>query len=872
MCLSVDVSGYGRHDDVHQRRIQEALVDLLDTAAAHAGLDRAAWIRQPKGDEELSLVPAGQPWQRVVGDFCLALDALLRARNDGQAPPQWLRLRLAIDDGPVDLAANGFAGRAVVGASRLVNSRPVREALSGDVHLAVIVSRGVFQDWVGSGRSAARPEWFRRMDVREKEYEDDAWLWLPRGDPDSIAAAATATLDPDTARGDPAAVRVDLPAAGVGLPWQGAHLTGREAELAAVVGALRPGCARPAPTTCVISGMPGVGKTVLAIRAARDLAGDYPDGVIFLDLHGHTPGTVPDEPRDLLERILRRLGIAGEYLPPHLDDRTALLRERLHGRRVLLVLDNARGAAQVGPILPEVPGCGTLITSRDRLVALDESTQIPLATLSTQDGTALFWSVAGAQRLREDPAAALIGRVVHQCGHLPLAIRIAAARYRSDESPDLTELCARLDDERTRLAELDDGERSIAGCIALSVEGLPARERRLFDLLAAHPGTDFELHAAAALAGTDLPEARRALTGLVDRHLIGRSRSTRYHLHDLVAAYVRSSAPAAPDDIRRVVDYYLAAADRADRAMTPHRHRFPLSNSHPPHALPDVDLPAAAMAWFTAHERTLEEIGDIAARLGLDAQCWQLAYTLRSYFFLTKRWDPWVRNHEIALAAARRLGDRRAEALTLNNLGLATIERNLPAASGYYRMALSIFEELGDEHGTANSRANLAWTAFYARRYDEFLRGLREAYKFYVDTGNARNAAITLRGIALGEIEAGAVDDAVAHLGEVCATFERLGLDIDLAMALNALGEASARRNECDAAMAWHARACEVSERCGSDFERARAHHRLGALDLGRGNTNGARRHLQQAHLTYVRLGAPQSSSVRRLLDSLPAG
>jgi len=184
LCLSVDVQGYGGNDDVRQAEIQHDLVDLLDRAGERAGLERRRWIRQPKGDEELALIPADEPLGQVVGDFCLELAAALWRYNSVRDPIARMRLRLALDDGPVALSLNGFAGRAVVGVSRLVNAWPLRQTLdlADQAELAVILSDGVHRDWVHSGRSSVRPEWCRRVAVAEKEYAADAWLWLPGAD------------------------------------------------------------------------------------------------------------------------------------------------------------------------------------------------------------------------------------------------------------------------------------------------------------------------------------------------------------------------------------------------------------------------------------------------------------------------------------------------------------------------------------------------------------------------------------------------------------------------------------------------------------------------------------------------------------------
>jgi tetratricopeptide (TPR) repeat protein len=273
------------------------------------------------------------------------------------------------------------------------------------------------------------------------------------------------------------------------------------------------------------------------------------------------------------------------------------------------------------------------------------------------------------------------------------------------------------------------------------------------------------------------------------------------------------------------------------------------------------------MRWLSAQEHVLVELCREAAGHGLDVQCWQLAYSLRGYFFLTKRWQPWVETHEAALAAARRLGDVRAEALTLNNLGLAAIEQGQSRlAQDCYQRALALFGQVGDEHGETTARANLAWIHFGAGRYREFLGELWLAHAFYEQNGSRRNAAITLRGIGLGEIEVGEFAGAVEHLEQVREVFGELELGLDLAMTLNALGEAHGRGGEPDWAGRCHREALEVSLRCGSAFEAARAHHRLGDLVAAAGDLPGARGHWEEATHGYGLLNAPQVGEVRARL------
>jgi hypothetical protein len=230
MCLSVDVQGYGTHDDVRQNEIQRVLLEILDTAASRAGVNRHRWRRQPKGDEELALVPTDETPQRVVGEFFLELDAVLYRHNLQADPARRLRLRSAVDEGPVREAANGFVGRAVVGASRLVSSSAARQALQREAqaNLVVILSHVVYRDWVDSGRGTLNRDQFRRVRIQEKEVDEDAWLWVPgaRSDQDlATTDAPPAGTSPIAthATAAPSSITMTAQATGSGRVFQAGH-------------------------------------------------------------------------------------------------------------------------------------------------------------------------------------------------------------------------------------------------------------------------------------------------------------------------------------------------------------------------------------------------------------------------------------------------------------------------------------------------------------------------------------------------------------------------------------------------------------------------------------------------------------------------
>ncbi|WP_336203849.1 ATP-binding protein [Nonomuraea sp. LPB2021202275-12-8] len=359
-----------------------------------------------------------------------------------------------------------------------------------------------------------------------------------------LDGAERATLSA-VARGHPAPAGRDDPAA-VGsppviaprqLPADVSALAGRRPELAIVEGH-RSG--NTVPVVCV-SGMAGVGKTALAVHAAHRLAPEYPDGQLFVNLHGHAPDTAPVEPDAALARLLRTLGVPGEHIPWHLDDRAALYRSVLAGRKVLIVLDDAADEGQIHPLLPAGRECRVIVTSRRRLSGPGDARSLSLNVLPVTDAVALFARVAGRGRIAGAPAD-ILAEVVRRCGLLPLAIRIAAARLRAHPAWSVRHLLDRLAGDR--LAELAAGRHSVAAALDLSYERLPAEPRQAYRLLGAYVRADFGLHAAAALLGTTTIEARRLLDQLLDAQLLQERAPGRYRLHDLVSDHASALGAA----------------------------------------------------------------------------------------------------------------------------------------------------------------------------------------------------------------------------------------------------------------------------------------------------------------------------------------
>lgn len=290
---------------------------------------------------------------------------------------------------------------------------------------------------------------------------------------------------------------------------------------------------------CAVDGMAGVGKTTLAVHAGHRLAERFPDGQVFLDLHGHTPGHRPLDPSAALDALLRAAGVADDRVPAGLHARAALWRTASAGRRVLIVLDNAVDAAQVRPLLPGTPGCRVLITSRRRLSDLDATHTVSLDVLPSDDAVALLAGVLGPERAAAEPGA--VAELVELCGRLPLAVRITGGRLRSRPGWAVAHLVRRMR-AGYRLAELTTGDRSVDAALTSSYERLGPSQRRFFRLLGRLPGPDLDAPIASALASIGPGEAERLLEDLVDVHLLQQPLPGRYRFHELVHEYVRMAA------------------------------------------------------------------------------------------------------------------------------------------------------------------------------------------------------------------------------------------------------------------------------------------------------------------------------------------
>lgn len=651
-----------------------------------------------------------------------------------------------------------------------------------------------------------------------------------------------------------------------------ARLVGRETDVAALLGHLRASdIPRHTPSIAALHGMAGVGKTAIATEVVRRLRYDFPDGCLYLDLHGYHPTVAPVTAADALDRIIRRLGVPGRHMPKEPDERAALFRELLSGRSMLLLLDNVRWLEQVEPLLPPNALSALLITGRNRLSALDDALQWPVHSLRLDDAAELFHDVARLPResaARGDPA--LVHRIVELCGGLPLAIRIIAARFTEDPTRTLEDTTALLTDEHSRLQEFDDGDRSVVTALATSYAALPVTQQRALSVVALHPGPRVDIAGAAALFGNTPGEAARLLDQLVRAAVVERHARGAHRLHDLLRAYLRQIPSSILTDggaaaQRSLFDHYLRTAAAADSIIAKDRYHISLSLApHPRFEVTFRDYDSA-MKWMVEELENFLPLIKEMHRLEYDGVCWQFAYCLRGYFFVSKQWDTWIEAYGIALAAARRLGDRRAEAMMLINLGLASDELGRKDEAGaYYEQAREAFTDAKDEHGATNTVHNLAWLEYSRGNFANALSLSQQALAFYESTGSRSNFAIAIDCMARAQHKLGMRQEAADRFQEALDLFIELEFPpVDIAQLHSSLGRTMIEVGQHDAAAHNYRKAIGYARQGGGLYEEALALEGLGDTASAVGREDEAVMHKAAAQALYEAIGAPDADRLR---------
>jgi DNA-binding SARP family transcriptional activator len=640
------------------------------------------------------------------------------------------------------------------------------------------------------------------------------------------------------------------------LPRAVADFTGRDADLAWLSEVASE--ADPyAPTVIAIDGMPGVGKTSLAVRAAHAQRSRYPDGQLFVDLHGQSE----HQPLDVaaaLNTLLRQLGIPPARIADELDGRISQWRAELAKLRVLVVLDNAANSAQVSQLLPVASGCLTLVTSRRRLVELDGARPRSVGTLAPRDAVALLERVAGP-RVRDEPHAA--AEVAKRCGYLPLALRLAAARLAHRPAWRVRDLADRLSAAHTPLAELSIGDRTVASAFALSYAHLTPDCQRLFRLLGLHPGEDLDARVVAALADTGLAGAQHMLDELVDGNVVEEPRRGRYRLHDLVKAFARELALTTDKEaarrtaVERILDYYLHTAAAASSAIDPARR---LSLKLDETGRPDLieKHPEPATDWFESERTNLTAAVHQASIEGHHRYAWQLAGAIWRFLYRRSYLDDLVSTHRRGLASAECLEDSEATAVMHNYL-----------ASGYYQKgrcyeaiehlqhALEQREHMDDRRGTTTTRRNLAIVyavvGLHREAADECQRALAAARK----SGDPATLAITFVNTGDVYLSLGRYAAALAYSRRGLLLTHEVGDEFGVAIALGNIGMSRARLGDLQPALRLLEAALRARRRVADRWNEAEALNELGVVHRMLGDLEKAAAYHREALLVVRETG-----------------
>jgi DNA-binding SARP family transcriptional activator len=559
-----------------------------------------------------------------------------------------------------------------------------------------------------------------------------------------------------------------LPVIPAQLPADITSFTGRKAELSALSDlAARLTDQEPQSGEVVVAavdGMAGIGKTTLAVRLAHQLSPDFPDGQLFVDLHGFGDSN-PVDPADALAWLLRGLGIPASQIADGVDARSAAFRSELAGRRMLIVLDNAAGEEQVAPLLPG-SSCLVIITSRRRLSGLDEAVLLSLDVLQHDCAVQLFQQICGRD-LFEAAEAAAVSQIVTLCGRLPLAVRLAAARLRDRRGWTAVDLYERLSDQDRRLGELTAGERSVRAALEVSFRELDGDSRALFTLLGAIPGSDIPLPAAAALAGMPAPATERLLEHLVDVNLLATPSAGRYALHDLVRLYATDKAADSPrrqPALARLHSWYLHSAWAAVTAWNGPRPTLPVPARAAGIAEAVFEDAATARRWLSAERSNLMALIDTAAAVGPYPVAWQLADAIAKY--VEESGDPGSARRAAlsGLAAAHAAGDGHAEAAMLGAVADCTVVAgDYAAAAEHYRHAIRLATEVGDTALASSLHTSLGGAHYGLGQLVEADLACRQA----LELSDGSGVESILNGLGLINFERGEHIEAAKYLHQV---------------------------------------------------------------------------------------------------------
>jgi DNA-binding SARP family transcriptional activator/transcriptional regulator with XRE-family HTH domain len=682
---------------------------------------------------------------------------------------------------------------------------------------------------------------------------------------------------PVRAAGQPARTAAEAGPAGAALrqlPAAVAQFTGRAPELAVLAGLLDQ--VGDGPGTVVISaigGMAGIGKTALAVHWAHQVAARFPDGQLYVNLRGFGPTGPPATPTEAVLGFLDALGVEPERIPATLDAQAALYRSMTAGKRLLIVLDNARDEDQVRPLLPGSPGCLVIITSRNQLTGLaagEGASLLTLDVLTDADARALLATRVGNARAAAEPDAA--AQIATLCSRLPLALAITAARAAARPRFTLATLAAELRDAHGRLDALDAGDPagSARTVFSWSYRQLTPPTARMFRLLGLHPGPDIGVLAAASLAAIPPGQARRHLTELARAHLVTEFPPGRYTLHDLLRAYAAEQAEATDDERSRhdatvqLLDHYLHTASAASCLLNPMRDPIALiqpESDVTPEQLADAQQ---ALLWFETEHKVLLTSVKLAAAVKLDGHAWQLPWAMADYLDRRGHWHDWAAIQQLALEAATRLGDLAGQAVA-HRVAASACHRltDYGQAQTHLEASIVLYRRLGDRIGEA--RAHLQFSIISERRdrLTESLSHDEQALRLFRAAGHRAGQAHVLNSIGWSHIQLGDPQRGRLLCRQALRLHRELGDRTGQAYTWDSVGYAEHQLGHLSEAATCYRRALSLLRELGDRFEEAAVLIHLGDNYQAASDLPRARDAWQQALGILDGLQHPDANQVR---------
>jgi DNA-binding SARP family transcriptional activator/Tfp pilus assembly protein PilF len=632
--------------------------------------------------------------------------------------------------------------------------------------------------------------------------------------------------------------------------------TGREDELRSLISESVSGTGTALPLS-VVHGMPGVGKTTLVVHAAHLLREQYPAGGLYLNLQAHSQQR-PLEPGQALAQLLLAIGVGVEQLPPECEERAALWRERMARRKALLILDDARDAAQVRPLLPGAATCRVLVTSRHHLHDLEGARSLSLDVPTATEAAALFSRVAGAGRISDSEA---LRQVVELCGCHPLALQLAASRFRHRDGWDIRDLADRLAQAPATPGEINLPE-GVFTAFSLSYTELPPSQRHLLRCLALHPGPDLTLGVACALTGSSPADVRRGMDELTDSHLIEEVAKDRYRLHDLLRGFGRraglheDSDAARSDALSRLLDLHITVADHADRLAHPHRRRLDVTPAHQPAYGPVLLDAGDGQAWLDVERSNLLATARTAAAVPTSHAA--LFPHVLAHAFHT--WGSWEAAAELYLAALSLSGSDPSLTAQLRVEYAAVLWSQGCHEAALHQATEALALGVGHEDLWAQAQAHvqIGRAHLVCGRRGEASAHLEQALALHEAVGSRSGMADTLNLRAIALSYAGRNDEALACFRAIRRIREEIGDPQGELRALNNIGEIHALTGDHDKARAYYESSLALARRFGGRQELAILFGNLGNVCLAGGAVEKALDYYHRSLESYRATGDPR--------------